>query len=274
MPSNYLSPNQQVKISKWLAGVHSSPFVLEPLHGFVQNALHENVPNMGKRPTPTYNYQHAADKKNTANGSWKSHYLAMSSREHLKPDDSLVREYCQRLGLDNAFRPELNSVTSMSSLPNAGENELITDSRTVLKREFCRVLEIRNSFYAEQQLYTALLSSLPRLLPEVTIFYETRQTECCYGCEKAQGAAKYIQAYAATEGISIDFEELLSALPYPEVMDEEGTTSLFTQSSDSSRGSTRDGSTTMVSSIRNESKSTHLRKEAITETDYHDWKDR
>lgn len=125
MTSNYLSPNQQVKISKWLAGVHSSPFVLEPLHGFVQDTLLETVPNMQKRPTPTYNYQHAADKKNAANGSWKSHYLAMSSREHLKPDDSLVRSYCQRLGLENAFRPELNSVTSMSSLPNAGENELV-----------------------------------------------------------------------------------------------------------------------------------------------------
>jgi hypothetical protein len=111
-------------------------------------------------------------------------------------------------------------------------------------------------------------------LPEVTIFYETRQTECCYGCEKAQAAAKYIQTYASDEGMSINFKELLSALPYPEVTDEESTTSLLKQSSDSSMRSTMDGSATMVSSSRIESKSIQLQKEAITETDFHDWKDR
>jgi hypothetical protein len=80
---------------------------------------------MRKRPTPTYNYRRAAEQKNAVNGSWKSEHLAISSRERLRPDDHLVRSYCQRLGLDAAFRPELNTVASMSSLPTVGENELV-----------------------------------------------------------------------------------------------------------------------------------------------------
>lgn len=85
---------------------------------------------------------------------------------------------------------------------------------------------------------------------------------------------KYVQAYAAAEGMSIDFEELLSALPYPEVIEEENTKSPITESSDGSMGSTANGSSTVVSSTPDESKSSRLRKEAITETDYHNWKDR
>lgn len=140
----------------------------------------------------------------------------------------------------------------------------------MLKGEFVRVLQIRNSFYAEQQLYTALLCQRG-LSPEVTIFYEMRQSECMYGCEKAQEAAQYIQAYAAAEKMSIDFDALLSALPYPEIV-EEGDAFLATSVSSSSGCSTDvAGSTTMVSSS---GKGAHLRKEAISETDFNNWKNR
>lgn len=288
MSSKYLSPNQLCKIDQWFAGIESSPILLQPLHSVVQEAFHETPANIRGLEVPTYNYQRASEKRSA--GRWKSEYLAKSSREQLKPDDYLVRSYCDRLGLVQAFRPELNTVASMSSLPNTEGNELVrylcvvdvkghvlmtgieqvTESRTVLKSEFVRVLQIRNSFYAEQQLYTALLSRRS-LSPEVTIFYEMRQSECIYGCEKAQQAAQYIQAYAAAEKMSINFEALLSALPYPEVV-EEGDTYLTTSLSSSSGSTVNvEGSTTMVSSAN---KSAHLRKEAITEADFNNWKDR
>lgn len=142
----------------------------------------------------------------------------------------------------------------------------------MLKSEFLRVLQIRNSFYAEEQLYHALLGQRG-LSPEVTIFYEMRQSECIYGCEKAQQAADYAQVYATKEKLSVDFAALFSALPYPEVaVDEEGS-SLFPSVSSSPESSSGmvGSSTTMVSSA---GKAGHLRKEVISEADFNSWKDR
>jgi hypothetical protein len=148
----------------------------------------------------------------------------------------------------------------------------VTESRTVLKSEFIRVLQIRNSFYAEQQLYTALLSCQRRLSPEVTVFHEMRQSECIYGCEKAQQAAKYIQAYAVAEKMDIDFAELLSALPYPEVAeDSDAFPNMSLSSSPESTDVAGSTTTTMVSSA---CMNAHLRKEAISEADFKNWKDR
>ncbi len=132
------------------------------------------------------------------------------------------------------------------------------------------MLQIRNSLYAEEQLYSALLNQ-PRLSPEVTIFYEMRQSECIYAREKAEQAADYVQAFAARERLSVDFKELLSALRYPEVVDG-GDGSLFSGVSSSPESSSGiAGSTTMVSSA---SKAGHRRKQVISEADFNNWKDR
>ncbi|KAF5351088.1 hypothetical protein D9756_008357 [Leucocoprinus leucothites] len=266
--TKFLSSNQLSKIDQWLTEVHTSPILLHPLHSIVQEIYHEVPPNIRVLQVPTYNFKRANEKRNY--GKWKSEYLAKSSREQLSPDRQVIETCCQRLGLVEAFRPELNTVSSMSSLPHPEGNELVTESRSVLANEFVRVLRIRNSFYAEQQLYTGLLSCQRRLSPEVTIFYEMRQSECVYGCEKAQQAAQYVQAYAAAQRMDVDFNELLSALPYPEVVEERDA--LLTGSLSSSPGSTDvTGSTTMVSSAGKDSLS---RKEIISEADFKNWKDR
>ncbi|KAF9450198.1 hypothetical protein P691DRAFT_758368 [Macrolepiota fuliginosa MF-IS2] len=264
--SKYLSSNQLGKINQWLEEIQTSPILLHPLHGIVQEVFHEAPANIRELQVPTYNFRRATEKRSV--GKWKSQYVAKSSREKLRPDDYQIRIYCERLGLDQAFRRELNTVASMSSLPHAETNELVTDSRTVVKGEFVRVLQIRNSFYAEQQLYAALLCQRG-LSPEVTIFYEMRQSECAYGCDKAQEAAQYIQSYGSTEKMSIDFEVLLSVLPYPEVVEEADT--FLTTSSSSGSSTDLTSSETMVSSA---GKNAHLRKEAISEADFNNWKDR
>ncbi|KAJ3563128.1 hypothetical protein NP233_g9146 [Leucocoprinus birnbaumii] len=269
--TKYLSADRLGKINQWLTDVRSSPIILHPLHSVVQEMYAEVPPNIQELKVPTYNFKLANDKRNY--GKWKSEYLAKSSREQLRPDKHVIRAYCKRLGLVEAFRPELNSVSSMSSLPHPEANELVSESRSVLESEFVRVLRIRNSFYAEQQLYTALLSRQRGISPEVTISYEMRQSECIYGCEKAQQAVQYIQAYGVAQRMNANFAELLLALPYPEVVEERD--SFLTRSlSSSTESTTMTGSTTLVSIVSSTGKGDHSRKEVISEADFKSWKDR
>ncbi|KXN91794.1 hypothetical protein AN958_11944 [Leucoagaricus sp. SymC.cos] len=270
--TKFLSSNQRIKINQWLDAVRTSPVVLLPLYSVIQEIYPEAPPNIRTLEVPTYNFKRANERRNY--GKWKSEYLAKSSREKLRPEEPVVRAYCERLGLTVAFSPELNTVESMSSLPNPEANELVTESRSVLKSEFIRVLQIRNSFYAEQQLFTSLLSRQQSLSPEVTIFYEMRQSECAYGCEKAQQATQYIQFYAAAQRMDVDFAALFSALPYPEVLEEDGfflSRSVSPSPGSNNVTSNMNMTTTMVSNV---GKAAHLRKEAISDAGFENWRDR
>jgi hypothetical protein len=99
-----------------------------------------------------------------------------------------------------------------------------------------------------------------------------RQSECAYGCEKAQQAAQYIQVYAAAQKMPIEFKELLSALPYPEVTEENDT--LLSIGASSSPGSTNVAGDTTVTMVSSAGQGARLRKEAISEVDFNNWKDR
>jgi hypothetical protein len=121
--TKFLSSNQLGKINKWLITVQTSP-VLHPLQSVIQEAYHETPPNIRALQVPTYNFNRANEKRNY--GKWKSEYLAKSSREQLRPDKQVIEAYCERLGLTYAFRPELNTVASMSGLPHAAANELVS----------------------------------------------------------------------------------------------------------------------------------------------------
>lgn len=121
--SKYLSQNQLDNIHQWLSDIQSSPILLHPLRSVVQEAVHEIPVNIRELEVPTYNFKRATEKRSV--GKWKSQYLAKSSREQLKPDDHQIHAYCERLGLTQAFQPELNTVISMSSLPHPEANELV-----------------------------------------------------------------------------------------------------------------------------------------------------
>jgi len=150
--------------------------------------------------------------------------------------------------------------------------EQITDSTSALRSEFVRVLYIRNSFYAEQQLYKALLSCQERLSSEVRIFYEMRRSECVYGCEKAQQAVQYAQDYAAAQGMDVNFTELLTALSYPEVA-EESDGFLIPNVPSSSESTDVAGSMSMTM-VSNTGQGSCLSKQIISETYFKNWRDR
>jgi len=150
--------------------------------------------------------------------------------------------------------------------------EQITDSTSALRSEFVRVLYIRNSFYAEQQLYKALLSCQERLSSEVRIFYEMRRSECVYGCEKAQQAVQYAQDYAAAQGMDVNFTELLTALSYPEVAEE--SDGFLIPNVPSSSDSTDVAGSTSMTMMSNTGQGSRLSKQIISETYFKNWRDR
>ena len=150
--------------------------------------------------------------------------------------------------------------------------EQITDSTSALRSEFVRVLYIRNSFYAERQLYKALLSCQERLSSEVRIFYEMRRSECAYGCEKAQQAVQYAQDYAAAQGMDVNFTELLTALSYPEVAEE--SDGFLIPNVPSSSDSTDVAGSTSMTMMSNTGQGSRLSKQIISETYFKNWKDR
>jgi len=122
--SGFLSSTQLVKVNQWLRDIHTSPVLLDPLHSVVQEIVAEESPNIGMLEVPTYDYERVSEKRSY--GTWKSEYLARSSREQLRPEERVIEACCEQLGLAGAFRQDLNTVTSMSSLPHPEGNELVS----------------------------------------------------------------------------------------------------------------------------------------------------
>lgn len=98
-----------------------------------------------------------------------------------------------------------------------------------------------------------------------------RQSECAYGCEKAQQAIRYAQAYAAAQGMDVNFTELLSSLPYPDVVEERDGFLIANITSSESTDVVGSMSMTLVSST---GKGSQLPKEVISEAYFKNWKDR
>lgn len=122
--SGFLSSTQLVKVNQWLRDIHTSPVLLDPLHSVVHEIVAEESPNIGMLEVPTYDYERMSEKRSY--GTWKSEYLARSSREQLRPEEHVIEACCEQLGLVGAFRQDLNTVMSMNSLPHPEGNELVS----------------------------------------------------------------------------------------------------------------------------------------------------
>ena len=122
--SGFLSSTQLVKVNQWLRDIHTSPVLLDPLHSVVHEIVAEESPNIGMLEVPTYDYERVSEKRSY--GTWKSEYLARSSREQLRPEEHVIEACCEQLGLVGAFRQDLNTVMSMNSLPHPEGNELVS----------------------------------------------------------------------------------------------------------------------------------------------------
>lgn len=268
--SKYLSSGKLDKINHWLFDMQNAPILLHPLHSVVQESTVEFPPNVKELRVPTFHYDQAIKKKQVP--KWKSERLQALSRREC-PLRGNMRAYYAQSGLDSAFRPELNTVESLVSLPNPETNELVTDSRSVLQGEFVRVLHIRNSFYAEHQISIGLLSQQD-LSPASTILYEMRQSECLYGCEKAQAAADFIRSYAKDFKLSIDFASLLAAFPYPEATDGDRETFSNLSPATSPTSTIRGDVSVDTTAASSSGKVADPHKEAISEADFKNWKDR
>ena len=121
--TKFLSSNQLVKVNRWLEEGHTSPVLLDPLQSVIREIVAEQPPSIGILEVPTYDYERASEKRSY--GTWKSEYLARTTRVELRPERRVIDVCCKQLGLAEALRPRLNTVASMSSLPHPEGNELV-----------------------------------------------------------------------------------------------------------------------------------------------------